>query len=487
MRDREGFLDKRTPDTDLPMAQKFRNVIKPAHVPQPVVAKSQAKFQQAYTLYQIGQLAPAQTLLEAVLKKDPKHHDALQLLSFIAFQTKEFQIALRLLDRSLRICPDADVYSNRGIVLYELRQLEAAVASYDQAIALRPGNAEAYSNRGNALKDLGQLDAAVASYDQAIALRPDIGEVRYNKSLALLLGGDLVAGWELHEWRWATEKMKPMKRSFPQPLWLGKDSLAGKTILLHSEQGFGDTIQFCRYAKLVSDLDARVILEVPKSLLGLLKQLSGVSDFVVDGTPLPAFDYHCPLLSLPLVFKTTVGSIPCPTPYLRAEPGKLTYWRNKLGEKRAPRVGLVWSGRTEHTNDHNRSIGLAALLQQLPSGYEYVSLQKDVRDRDKPVLESTPHIRHFGGGLDDFTDTAALCELMDVTISVDTSVAHLSGALGKPTWVLLPFSPDWRWLLNREDSPWYPSVRLYRQPRVGDWDSVLRKVNAQLTEQNQNW
>ena len=278
--------------------------------------------------------------------------------------------------------------------------------------------------------------------------------------------------------------MKGVKRAFSQPLWLGQESLAGRTILLHSEQGMGDTIQFCRYAKLVSDLGARVILEVPKPLLGLLKQLSWVSEFVVDGSPLPAFEYHCPLLSLPLAFKTTVHSIPSPTAYLRADPGKLAYWTSKLGEKSTPRVGLVWSGRPEHTNDRNRSIGLATLLQYLPPGYQYVSLQKDVRDSDRPVLESRPDLLHFGHDLNDFADTAALCELMEVIISVDTSVAHLSGALGKPTWVLLPFSPDWRWLLDRDDSPWYPSVKLYRQPRVSDWDSVMKKVRAQLTEQD---
>ncbi len=513
----------------------------------------QAKVQQASALYQIGQLAPAQSLLEAVLKKHPKHYDALQLLSAIAFQTKQYQTALCLLERALKNCPSADAYSNRGIVLHELRQLEAAVASYDQAIALQPDNAEAYSNRGNSLKELGQLEAAVASYDraialqptvatihynrgnvlrelgqleaavasydraialrpsyaeaysnrgmvfrelgqleaavasydQAIALRPDVADDYWNKSFALLLGGDLVEGWKLYEWRWAADKMKTQKRNFPQPLWLGKESLAGKTILLHSEQGLGDTIQFCRYAQFVTDLGAQVILEAPKPLVGVLKHLSGVSEVVVEGSPLPAFEYHCPLLSLPLAFKTTVDSIPCPTPYLRAEPGKLAYWTSKLGEKRAPRVGLVWSGRPEHTNDRNRSIGLAALLQHLPARFEYVSLQKEVRDSDRLALESGPHVLHVGNELDDFTNTAALCALMDVIISVDTSVAHLSGALGKPTWVLLPFSPDWRWMLNREDSPWYPSVRLYRQPRVGDWDSVLKNVKVQLTEQDQ--
>jgi ADP-heptose:LPS heptosyltransferase len=201
---------------------------------------------------------------------------------------------------------------------------------------------------------------------------------------------------------------------------------------------------------------------------------------VVEGTPLSAFDYHCPLLSLPLAFKTTLSSIPSTTPYVHADPTKLAYWTNKLGEPRRPRIGLVWSGRAAHKNDRNRSIGLAALVRHLPAGFEYVSLQKDVRDSDKPVLESNPHIRHLGTDLDDFTDTAALCELMDVVISVDTSVAHLSGALGKPTWVLLPYSPDWRWLLERDDSPWYPSVKLFRQPRVGDWGSVLDKVNTDM-------
>jgi hypothetical protein len=212
-----------------------------------------------------------------------------------------------------------------------------------------------------------------------------------------------------------------------------------------------------------------------------------VSDVVVKGSPLPTFDYHCPLLSLPFAFKTNLNAIPCSVKYVSADPIKLTHWTSKLGEKRNPRIGLVWSGSAEHKDDHNRSIVLAALLQHLPTDFQYVSLQKDVRDSDKPVLESSTNILHFGNDLDDFNDTAALCELMDVVISVDTSVAHLSGALGKPTWVLLPFSPDWRWLLDRDDSPWYPSVKLYRQPRVGDWGSVLEKVKADIAQiRNQN-
>ena len=276
--------------------------------------------------------------------------------------------------------------------------------------------------------------------------------------------------------------MEGARRPFTQPLWLGTESLAGKTILLHSEQGLGDTIQFCRYAQLVAELGARVLMEVPEPLVGLLKDVRGVSHVIVRGSPLPTFDYHCPLLSLPLAFKTNLNSIPCSTKYVHADPVKLTHWTSRLGEKRHPRIGLVWSGRTEQKNDHNRSIALAALIPHLPADCQYVSLQKEVRKIDKPMLESSTNILHFGDELHDFTDTAALCELMDVVISVDTSVAHLSGALGQPTWVLLSFNPDWRWLLERDDSPWYPSIKLYRQPRVGDWDSVLVKLTADLAQ-----
>jgi len=467
------------------MARKFKNIFNPTRTltPNPASAHTQAKFQQAWALHQKGQLAHAQSLYEEILKMQPEHYDALHLLGVIAGQTKNYQRAITLIDTAIRIQPNnAAFYANRGNVLQELKQLEAAVASYDKAIALKPNYAEAYANRGNALQELKQLEAAVASYDKAIALKPDLAEAYWSKSLALLLGGDFVDGWKLLEWRWSSEELKLTKRNFPQPRWLGKESLAGKSVLLHSEQGLGDTIQFCRYTKLVSDSGARVILEVPKSLFGLLNTLSDVSDLVVRGSPLPAFDYHCPLLSLPFAFNTNLNSIPRATKYLSTDSIKLTHWTSKLGEKRKPRIGLAWSGRPEHKNDHNRSIVLAALIQHLPADYQYVSLQKEVRDIDKPVLESSTDILHFGNELDDFADTAALCELVDVVITVDTSVAHLGGALGKPTWVLLPFSPDWRWLLDRNDSPWYPSVKLYRQPNVGDWSSVFDKVKADIAQ-----
>jgi len=298
----------------------------------------------------------------------------------------------------------------------------------------------------------------------------------------LLLSGDLELGWELYEWRWKTEHFAPYIRSFRQPQWSGMESLEGRSLLLHSEQGLGDAIQFSRYAEQAANLGARVILEVCKPLAGLFSDLAGVTELVFKGEPLPTFDFHCPLMSLPLAFKTRLESIPCPPRYLRADTIKLSQWTNRLGEKTRPRVGLVWSGSATNTNDHNRSIPVSTLMQQMPVNFQYVSLQKDIRDSDKRWLESQTRLLNFDQDLNDFSDTAALCELMDVIISIDTSVAHLSGALGRPTWILLPFSPDWRWLMDRDDSPWYRSVKLFRQDNIGDWESVLARVAASLSK-----
>lgn len=374
----------------------------------------------------------------------------------------------------------ADAYSNRGITLHALARLTDAVASYDKAISLHPEFVAAYYNRGLAFHELRQPSAALASFDQATAIDAGSAQAHFNKSLTLLLEGDFQQGWPLYEWRWKTEKSKPRVRNFGQALWLGEEPLVGKTILLHSEQGFGDTIQFCRYATRVAALGARVIIEVPEPLLGVLGGLDGNMELVAKGKPLPTFDFHCPLLSLPLAFKTDATSIPASQSYLRSDSAKMAEWGQRLGARTKPRVGLVWSGNADHVNDHNRSVALSALVAQLPDTLEYVSLQKEVRDSDRPALESNGHIRHFGDALKDFGDTAALCEWMDLVISVDTSVAHLSGALGRPTWVLLPYVPDWRWLLDRDDSPWYPSVKLYRQSDDRDWANVLDAVNADL-------
>ncbi len=439
--------------------------------------------QQGFSLHQQGKFNEATSIYEQILKLQPNHFDALQLSGAISAQTKQFTKAVDFLTRALKINPNhAPCFSNRGSALQELKRLDEALASYDKAISIQPDCAEAHYNRGNALKELKRLDEALASYDKAISIQPDSAEAHWNLSLCHLLGGNFKNGWEGYEWRCKNENIIKTSavRNLPQPLWLGVESLQDKTILLHAEQGIGDAIQFSRYAPLVALLGAKVILEVPPSLLKLLKNLEGMNQIIARGDALPPFDYQCPLLSLPLALKTELHTIPPVSQHVISDSEKTAKWQTKLGEKAKPRVGLVWSGSVIHKNDHNRSLTLSQLLPYLSSNAEYVCLQKELRDIDKKLLMQQTEIKYFGDALEDFTDTAALCDLMDLVISVDTSGAHLAGTLGKPTWVLLPFSPDWRWLLGRNDSPWYPSAKLYRQEKIGDWDGVLEKIKSDL-------
>lgn len=392
--------------------------------------------------------------------------------------------ALGSYDRALSLEPDQpEAHSNRGSVLQALGRLREALDGYDRALALKPDYAQAHSNRGSALQEQGRFNEALHSYDRALALVPDLAEAQLNLSLCRLLQGDFARGWEGYEWRWRSAQMESRfgaAQIFAQPLWLGERSLQGKTILLHGEQGLGDTLQFCRYAKMVSGLGARVILQAPAPLVALLRSLAGVAQVVETGIAPPAFDFHCPLLSLPLAFKTDASTVPSSERYLAADSGRLADWKARLGKQTRPRVGLAWSGSSAHANDRNRSIALTDLIAGLSPGYQYISLQKEPRDADRRTLGTRPDILTFEEHLADFADTAALCELVDVVVSVDTSVAHLAGALGKPAWILLPFVPDWRWLLDRDDSPWYSSARLFRQDRVGDWSGVLEKVRGEL-------
>ena len=385
-------------------------------------------------------------------------------------------------DHALSLRPDyADAYLGRGNVLHELERFVDALDNYNRALALKPDMAEVYLGRGVTFHEMKRFDEALDNYDRTIALKPDMADGYWDKALTLLLIEQFSRGWELYEWRWQLEGFLPFRKNFSQPLWRGEVPLAGKTILLHSEQGLGDTIQFCRYIPMVARLGARVILEVEEVLLPLLKDLEGIEEITAKGKTLPSFDYHCPLMSLPLAFGTELHTMPPAPQYVQASPEKLTYWQDKLGKKTKPRIGLVWSGGKIHKNDHNRSIALAEWIPCLPAGYQYISLQKDIREADEETLKRHGDILRFDQELRDFSDTAALCTLMDVVISVDTSVAHLGGALGKPTWILLPFIlQDWRWLLDRKDSPWYPSVTLYRQPQRGDWSSVFSAVRNDL-------
>ena len=417
----------------------------------------------------------------ALLEKEPGSSKSLHQIGLMAFERKNYERAVDLIGKAIALNPDnAAFHSDRGLALQRLKRLNEALESYDKAITINPDIPIIHLNRGNALKELRQLVAAVESYDHAIALMPDYATAHWNKSLEQLTLGDFDKGWKSYEWRWKEDSFPSPRRNFPHPLWLGKESLHGRTILLHSEQGLGDTIQFCRYIPLVADVGGRVVVEVEQPLIGLLQQLGGALQFVAKRSHLPEFDVQTPLLSLPLAFKTKLDAIPGRQKYLVADPRNVEAWKQKLGPKRMPRIGLVWSGRPEHQNDHLRSMKLSELIQYLPSALEYITLQKELRPSDREMFELYNNIACYGEELKDFTDTAALCELMDVVISVDTSVAHLSGALGRPTWVMLPFIPDWRWLLNREDSPWYQSVKLYRQATEYDWSSVLERVKHDL-------
>ena len=424
--------------------------------------------------------AEALAAYEHTLALEPNHAVALCNAALALVALNRPLEALQSAERALAVKADyPEALSTRGSAHYKLGQWEQALECHDRALALKPDYADASLLRGNALKALKRLGEALTSYDKAIALKPDYADAYLNKSLALLVSGDFAAGWPLHEYRWKTTEAPPQS-AFLQSPWLGAESVAGKTVLLHSEQGLGDSIQFCRYAKLVAALGGKVLLRVPRPLVSLFRDLDGVSQLLTEGDAIPHFDYHCPLLSLPLAFQTTLETIPAAASYLRAEPAKVRSWQKKLGEQSKPRIAIVWSGSAAHSNDRNRSLTLAEIAPLLSPDYQWLSLQRDVREVDQEGLSRTRHLLHAGGELQDFSDTAALCELMNVVISVDTGVAHLAGALGKPVWILLPFEPDWRWLLDREDSPWYPTARLYRQPRSGDWHSVFEKAREDL-------
>jgi hypothetical protein len=293
--------------------------------------------------------------------------------------------------------------------------------------------------------------------------------------------GQFTQGWGDYESRWQQRSWAPQRRDFSAPLWLGQQPLVGRTVLLHAEQGFGDTLQFVRYAKRVADLGATVLLEAQAPLKPLLSGGEGIAQIFARGEPLPRFDLHCPLMSLPLAFGTALDTITADIPYVRAPADRLAHWRARLGAPRSLRVGIVWAGSAVHKNNHNRSIALDRFgsLLSVPD-IEFVSLQNELGAQDAAALGRQANVISLGGELRDFADTAAIVSLLDLVISADTAMVHVAGALGRPVWVLLPFTPDFRWLLGREDSPWYPTARLFRQPRFGDWASVLARVREAL-------
>jgi tetratricopeptide (TPR) repeat protein len=442
---------------------------------------AEALFNRGLTLHALRRFEEALASFDDALKVRPNYIEALSTRGNVLRELKRYGEALASFDRALKMRPDyAEAFSNLGVTLHEMNLFELALGSYDRAIRMRPDYAEALTNRGITLLELKHFKEALASFDRALKVRPDFAEAHCSRALCRMLIGDFDRGWKDNEWRWETEHLRKEKRNFAQPLWLGSNDVAGKTILLHGEQGFGDVIQFCRYVPLVAEHAARVILEVPDSLHELVGTLSGSAQIVSRGQPLPQFDLHCPLLSLPLAFATRLETIPAATPYLHASPQQAMSWNARLGPKRRLRIGLAWAGRQTHKNDHNRSVSFSSLMPLLDFDATFVSLQREVRMSDTTTLRDRSDVLHFGGDLNNFSDTAAIISNLDLVISVDTSVAHLAGALGKPVWILLPYVPDWRWLLDREDSPWYPTARLFRQNHTRTWDDVILCVRCAL-------
>ncbi|MGC2461142.1 MAG: tetratricopeptide repeat-containing glycosyltransferase family protein, partial [Steroidobacteraceae bacterium] len=440
-------------------------------------------------LQELTRLDEALASYDTALALKPDYTEALNNRGNTLQELQQLDEALASYDKALALKPDyAEALNNRGKALQALQRLDEALTSYDRALAVRPDYAEALSNRGWTLHELRRLDEALASYDRALTVRPDYAEAHYDEALCRLLIGDFDRGWEKNEWRWETGQARNRKRNFAQLQWIGSNEVAGKTVLLHAEQGFGDTIQFCRYVPLVARRAARVVLEVQRPLYELMSTLPGAAQIVVSGEPLPDFDIHCPLLSLPLAFGTRLETIPSETPYLSAPEGKTSAWRDRLGKHEKLRVGLVWAGNPRkqlpHANriDRQRSIAfdrLAPLFQVTEC--QFYSLQKG-DDAVTQLRHSAlhQHVIDWTEDLHDFSDTAALIENLDVIIAVDTSVAHLAGALGKPIWLVNRYNTCWRWLLDRDDSPWYPTLRQFRQPSPGDWISVISGVQDAL-------
>ena len=386
-----------------------------------------------------------------------------------------------MLRQALASEPDhpATLMNLAGILTKE-GELALASAVFRRILTDRPAHVDALINQGTTRLDQGRSRDAIVLYRRTVALSPSHTNAHVFAAMAYLRLGAFAIGWDLYEWRWRNEP----SLNFPQmtrdrPCWDGSD-LAGKTILLHGEQGLGDTLQFCRYVPLVAR-KAKVILAVLGPLCGLMATLGNDIQVLRLGEPLPPFDLHCPLMSLARLFGTTADTIPQTGAYLRADACRSAVWHHRLGG-RGPRIGLAWSGNPRHSGDGRRSLPLARLLPLIwNSGADWHILQKDLREEDQGLVAATPRLTWHGDQLADFDDTAALVGALDLVIAVDTSVAHLAGALGVPTWLMLPFAPDWRWLEDRDDSPWYGSVRLFRQTRPGDWDGVIARIAEHLT------
>jgi tetratricopeptide (TPR) repeat protein len=471
------------------------------------------------TYMQLGQPDMATGCYRRALEINPNFADAHNNLGSALAELARPEEAIACFRRAIELRPDyPDAYNNLGNALREQGKLKEAIASYRTALIAKPNYAEAYYNLANVLREYGEFDLAVACfrksiglnpqfadayinlggtladqrkleeavacYDKSLALRPDLPDAHFNKALVLLALGDLAAGWSEYEWRWKMPQMIAAGPCFERPQWRG-EAAEGQTLLIHAEQGFGDTLQFCRYGQLAAEKGLRVVMSVQKSLVRLLHSLPGIDQVVAEGEELPAFDVQCAMLSMPFAMNTTLANVPSHISYLKPDEAQTAAWRDRLAGLvgSETRVGLVWAGSSRNSPalaavDRRRSVSpdrLAPLLG-LPR-LHFFSLQKD----GPPAPPDFPLIDYVHE-MTDFADTAALVANLDLVISVDTAVAHLAAALGKPVWLLDRFDSCWRWLTGRRDSPWYPSLRLYRQPVPGDWDAVIAEVAGDLED-----
>jgi tetratricopeptide (TPR) repeat protein len=466
----------------------------------------------------LGKRPEAEASYRQALRHDPTHASALNNLGVLLENRGQLQEAIACLQKSLEHRPESpEAHSNLGVALVRLGKQEEALASYQQALRLRPDFADAHNNLGNVLRDQGRIEEAVghfeealrikanyaeahnnlgiarsqqgniheavAGYERALRLKPDYPDARWNRALAWLAAGDFEKGWPEYEYRWHVNSLQP--RSFKQPRWDGTN-LAGQTILLYAEQGLGDTLHFIRYALLVKQRDGRVLVECQKAMTEVLAGCPGIDELIPQGATLPEFDVQAPLMSLPELFHTRLETIPVTIPYLFPNPGLLKHWRAALQHLTGFKVGIAWQGSKGFKHDRHRSMPLThfAPLARVP-GVRLISLQKGAGTEQLDDGTCDFRVQDLGRYADArglFTDTAAIMKQLDLVISSDTAIAHLAGALGVPVWTALPFAPDWRWLREREDSPWYPTMRLFRQKERGNWDEVFGRMAAELAK-----
>lgn len=438
-------------------------------------------------LRELGRAAEAESALRNAVQLKPGYAEAQHNLGLALKDQGRLDEAEAAYRRAISLQPGyTDAHNNLGNVLNAQGRSSEAEACYHEALRHNPRNAEAHSNLGVMLTDLGRLDEAAGHYAEAIRVQPDYAGAHYNFAMHLLLRGDFSRGWNEYEWRWRVRKLPPHGRPFAQPLWDGSP-LIGRTILLHSEQGLGDMIQFVRYATVAKQRGGNVVVECQRALVPLFGGCRDVDQVVAEGSPLPRFDFHAPLMTLPRILGTAVETIPAPIPYLTADPGRVEHWRQELAAIPDLKVGIVWRGNPNNRRDSARSFALAELapLANL-EGVRLISLQKEP-DREELAAFAARHpMIDWSSRLDEadapFLDTAALMMGLDLVVSADTAPCHLAGALGVAVWIPIPFIPDWRWMLGRDDSPWYPTARLFRQTVPGDWPGVFQSMASALAE-----